>query len=115
MRHLKCHGFLIIERNWRSRRGEIDIIASKNRVLRFIEVKTRHADSIDTYNPLLAIDASKKKSIKRVAAAYRREQILELRRRRIRAVSFDIMVLAYTQIGSRKKVRHLRHHENAFS
>ena len=33
-------GFLIIERNFYSRFGEIDIIATKDRVLHFIEVKS---------------------------------------------------------------------------
>ena len=34
-------GFQILERNWRYRRFEIDIIASGSNVLHFIEVKTR--------------------------------------------------------------------------
>ncbi|HTE26990.1 YraN family protein [Flavitalea sp.] len=34
-------GFQILERNWRYRRFEIDIIASRSDVLHFIEVKTR--------------------------------------------------------------------------
>ena len=34
-------GFQILERNWRYRRFEIDIIASRSGVLHFIEVKTR--------------------------------------------------------------------------
>lgn len=34
------HGFMIVERNFYSRYGEIDIIASKDNVLHFIEVKS---------------------------------------------------------------------------
>ena len=37
---LQEHGFFIIERNFYSRFGEIDIIASKNDVLHFVEVKS---------------------------------------------------------------------------
>lgn len=37
---LEEEGFLIIERNFYSRFGEIDIIASKDEVLHFIEVKS---------------------------------------------------------------------------
>lgn len=37
---LQENGFLIIERNFYSRFGEIDIIASKDEVLHFIEVKS---------------------------------------------------------------------------
>ena len=37
---LEKNGFLIIERNFYSRFGEIDVIASKDEVLHFIEVKS---------------------------------------------------------------------------
>lgn len=38
---LESQRFKVIELNWRTRRCEIDIIASKKRVLYFIEVKSR--------------------------------------------------------------------------
>ncbi|TXG77403.1 YraN family protein [Patescibacteria group bacterium] len=38
---LKAQKFKIIELNWKTRRCEIDIIASRQRVLYFIEVKSR--------------------------------------------------------------------------
>ena len=38
---LKKSGYKILERNYHSRYGEIDIIASKGAVLAFVEVKTR--------------------------------------------------------------------------
>jgi len=34
-------GYAILEKNWRHSRWEVDIIASKNKVLHFAEVKTR--------------------------------------------------------------------------
>ncbi len=34
------NGFMIVERNFYSRFGEIDIIASKDEVLHFVEVKS---------------------------------------------------------------------------
>lgn len=37
---LKKNGFMVIERNYRTRHGEIDIIAKKDNVLRFVEVKS---------------------------------------------------------------------------
>lgn len=39
--------FTIIERNWRTRTGEIDIIASKDESIVFIEVKTLPGGTID--------------------------------------------------------------------
>ena len=41
---LAQHGFQIICRNWRYRRLEVDIIASRDQTLHFIEVKSRHDD-----------------------------------------------------------------------
>jgi putative endonuclease len=35
------NGFVLLHRNWRNARYEIDIIATKDQVLHFIEVKTR--------------------------------------------------------------------------
>lgn len=39
------NNFSILMRNWRYRRFEMDIIAEKNGVLHFIEVKTRRSDA----------------------------------------------------------------------
>lgn len=35
------HGYVVLEKNWRHSRWEVDIIASKNNVLHFVEIKTR--------------------------------------------------------------------------
>ncbi len=39
--YLEKNGYTIIERNWRHKHWEIDIICIKNKKLHFIEVKTR--------------------------------------------------------------------------
>lgn len=39
--YLRLCGYHIVERNWRSKLGEIDVLARKGRVLALIEVKTR--------------------------------------------------------------------------
>jgi putative endonuclease len=41
---LELHGFQLISRNWKSGRYEVDIIASREGILHFIEVKSRHDD-----------------------------------------------------------------------
>ena len=38
---LRQNGFTLLHQNWRQARYEIDIIAEKNNILHFIEVKTR--------------------------------------------------------------------------
>ena len=45
-RYLEKQGFHIVERNWHSRYGEIDIIAENEEYLLFVEVKTRRAGSM---------------------------------------------------------------------
>jgi putative endonuclease len=48
---LERHGFEIIERNWTQKTGEIDVIAQKNEVIHFIEVKSgRSFDPIYAFN-----------------------------------------------------------------
>ena len=45
--YLEAKGFEIIERNWRTKGGEIDIIAFKNDILAFVEVKTLPNGTLD--------------------------------------------------------------------
>jgi len=40
-RFLKTKGYRIIERNFRSRYGEIDVIARKNNILIFLEIRSK--------------------------------------------------------------------------
>ena len=46
-KYLESKGFEIIERNWRTKLGEIDIIAVKNDILVFVEVKTLPNGTLD--------------------------------------------------------------------
>lgn len=52
---LEKNGYEIVERNWRYKKAEIDIIARKNEVLAIVEVKTRSSnyfgDPQDFVNP----------------------------------------------------------------
>ena len=43
VKHLAKEGFTILHQNWRHSHWEVDIIATKNNVLHFIEVKTRRS------------------------------------------------------------------------
>ena len=45
--YLISNGFAIIERNWRTMGGEVDIIAFKNDTIVFVEVKTLPNGTID--------------------------------------------------------------------
>ena len=67
--YLLAHGYEIIERNWRIREGEIDIVAlSKKGVFSFIEVKTR--SSVAFGHPFEAINNEKAHRLQRLALAW---------------------------------------------
>jgi putative endonuclease len=61
-------GFSILERNWRSHRNEVDIIAYKKDTLHFIEVKTR--TSLDIVYPESKVKGKKLKHLKDAAEVY---------------------------------------------
>ena len=60
--------YRLVERNWRFRHGEVDIIASKGQFLHFIEVKTRK--SLRYGRPEESITRDKMNNLKNVAEEY---------------------------------------------
>ena len=64
-RYLMDAGLVILERNWRCRAGELDIIATDGPILIFCEVKTR--SSLTFGSPAEAITPAKAARIRRVA------------------------------------------------
>lgn len=67
-KYLKKHGFKVVERNYHSRFGEIDIIAENKEYLVFVEVKARNENSIA--RPLEFVDGAKQNKIIKTAGAY---------------------------------------------
>jgi putative endonuclease len=63
--YLEMRGFKIIEQNWRRPRCEIDIIALKDGIMHFVEVKYRLKD--EQGSGLDAITATKLKQMQRAA------------------------------------------------
>jgi putative endonuclease len=61
-------GYCIIEKNFRCRLGEIDIIARNNDYITFIEVKTRYNNHFGS--PCEAITFSKQKKLYKLAQVY---------------------------------------------
>ena len=67
--HLIRRGYEIVERNYRTRWGELDIIAYDGRTLAFCEVKTRRC-SDDQRNPLEAVRVNKRSRIRKIASRW---------------------------------------------
>ncbi len=67
-KHLKVKGYKILQRNWRCRRGEIDLVAQDDEILVFIEVKTRRGRDYGT--PEEAITRTKAKRLLELGQRY---------------------------------------------
>jgi putative endonuclease len=61
-------GFDIVQRNYRCKHGEIDLIARRGRVLVFCEVKTRKTDMWGT--PAEAVGLRKQSRLRQLAAVW---------------------------------------------
>lgn len=86
VRHLKKQGYRILETNYRSSAGEIDIIGEHNRSLVFIEVKTRAG--LEKGHPAEALTAHKQRKIGQVA-----KQFLAQYRAADRPCRFDVVAI----------------------
>lgn len=67
-RFLKQRGYRILARNWRSRTGEVDIIARDEGILVFVEVKARSSDGFG--GPEAAVDRFKQRRIISAALSF---------------------------------------------
>ena len=98
-------GYMIREQNFRSREGEIDIIAEKDDFLVFIEVRTRTSNSYGT--PEESVTAQKKERLIALAEAY-------IEDRDDLPSSWRIDVVAI-ELGPKREVSRLEIIENAIS
>jgi len=94
--YLEASGYRILERNFRCRMGEIDIIASDNNVLIFIEVKYRGTGT--SGGPEAAVTPEKQRTICKVALYYMHRHCAYLDT----ACRFDVIA-----INSSGKIHHL--------
>ena len=67
-RYLRAKGYEIYSANYRSKSGEIDLIAEKDGVLCFVEVKTRRESAY--FTPAEAVDRQKEENVKSTAASF---------------------------------------------
>jgi len=87
VRFLESRGLQILERNYRRRLGEIDVVARERDVLVIVEVRTRASD--DFGGAAASVGGAKQTRIVR-AAAQLLQQRRELARLRVR---FDVLVV----------------------
>jgi len=74
-RRLVAVGWEVVERNARTRYGELDIVARQGSTLVFVEVKgARAGTAFGPEKPILSIDFRKQQRIRRLATAWMSER-----------------------------------------
>lgn len=102
MRHLEGLGLTVIDRNWRCRDGEIDIVAgdAASDAIVICEVKTRTSEDFGT--PLAAVTPRKLRRLRALAGAWMRAHDHHAREVRI-----DVIGILVPHDGS-PSLEHLR-------
>jgi len=98
-KHLKKKGLKFLTANFRSKRGEIDLVFRDQDCLVFVEVKTRSSE--DWTRPAAAVDVTRRRRLTRTGLDY-----LHLLRNPPIKVRFDI-VEVLLQDSAVREVRHL--------
>lgn len=101
---LENSGYEILERNFRLKFGEIDIIAEKNGCTVFAEVKTRRSNAFG--EPSEYVDYKKQQRIKMTAAVYADVENADMR--------FDVIEVFYSENNGQPVMNKINHIENAF-
>jgi putative endonuclease len=88
VQHLLAKGYRIRERNFRVRQGEIDIVAERDDLLAFVEVRCRRGDAMGT--AVESLSPAKQRRLLALADAYdqARQDLPEQRRIDLIAVDF---------------------------
>lgn len=102
VKFLSEKNYFILDRNYRWARGEIDIVAKKDDLLVFVEVKT--AKSKNFGSPENWVDVRKQQQIGMVAERYLQEKEIE-------NIDCRFDVIAVSAQGKDWKIHHI---ENAF-
>ena len=97
VRHLKKKGYKILEKNYRTKLGEIDIIAKDKDTLVFVEVKSRRSWQFG--NPKAAVTPAKQRKISKVALYY-----LKTNDRSNAKARFDVVTITATRDKSQIEI-----------
>lgn len=96
-KHLKKKGLRLMERNYRTPLGEIDLIMEEGETVVFVEVKAGRADA--DFSPLGHLDGKKKRKLLKLGKAY----LAGLRNER--NARFDLVTVV--REGSKFRIDHL--------
>lgn len=82
VKHLVKHGYRILDKNYLKKWGEIDVIAKKNGIIHFVEVKSKDLKSfmwnnLDLYSPEENVHPWKLKRLSRAIQTYLMEKNID--------------------------------------
>lgn len=98
--YLQQASYTIIERDWKSGRRDIDIIAHDGSEIVFIEVKTRRSDYFGT--PIEAVDWKKRKNLVQAINHYIKTNGITQRCR------FDVISIIGTPTTGEPRISHVK-------
>ena len=87
----ESNGYSVIDRNWRCRQGELDLVARRGRVVVFCEVKTRSSTAFGA--PVEAVTRTKQARLRVLAARWLEDSGLVARE-----IRFDVASVLQGQI-----------------
>jgi len=67
-RWYEAHGYVVVDRNWRCRDGEIDLVLRRDRLLVFCEVKTRSSTAYGS--PAAAVTPVKQARLRKLGVRW---------------------------------------------
>lgn len=100
--YLESAGLTVLDRNWRCRHGELDLIAQDGATLVFVEVKTRTGLGYGT--PAEAVTPAKAERLRRLAGLWLAEQDRRWDRIRVDVVTVVLRRGSAPDIDHRKQV-----------
>lgn len=99
VKFLRQKGYLIVERNFKTKFGEIDIIAKDNNTIVFVEVKARTNTHFGY--PFEAVNEKKRIKLKNLALIFMKKYNKEF------PIRFDIVSILFMSDGN-KKIEHIK-------
>jgi len=103
-KYLENKGYIFLDKNYRTRFGEIDIIMLDTDTTVFIEVKTRKSSSFGYASEY--VDFRKQDRIRKTCISYTHSEDVAMR--------FDIVEVYYKNTNDNLTVTNINHIENAF-
>lgn len=103
---LAAAGWEVVERNARTRYGELDVVALDGRTLVFVEVKAgREGSAFGPERPVLSVTPDKQRRVRRLATAWMSERRALPRYAEIR---FDAVGVTFDHTGRAVNYEHLQ-------